>query len=74
MKHGNLSQTDQNQTKKEPDEVVSEELLFLLRIWWTSEKKIAGSLVIQRTVISPAWFLIFIKIYELEESIYPWRP
>lgn len=26
MKHGNLSQTDQNQTKKEPDTIVSEEL------------------------------------------------
>lgn len=30
MKHGNLSQTDQNQTKRESDTLVSEELLFLL--------------------------------------------
>lgn len=37
-------------------------------------KKNAGSLIIQRTVISPAWFLIFSQIYVLEENIYPWRP
>lgn len=34
-------------------------------------KKNVGPLIIQRTVISPAWFLIFIQIHELEESIYP---
>lgn len=59
MKHGNLSQTDQNQTKRESDTLA------------VSMANHAGSLIIKRTVISPAWFLIFIQIYELEESIYP---
>lgn len=34
-------------------------------------KKNAGSVIIQRAVIPPSWFLIFSQIYALEESTYP---
>jgi len=47
---------------------------YMRGIQQISWNKKAGSLITQRTVISPCWFFIFNQIYVVEESTYPLRP
>lgn len=79
MEYVNLSQTDQNQTKEEPITVGIEDLYSLLILIYLL---LAGNKVNPlkkkcrvtnhtKTVISPAWFLIFSQIYVLQVNIYP---